>query len=502
MVRPRRETIVALGVTLLYAALALYRSLHHVMWADEWAVWLTGKMSATNWDVVRTVRYDGHPPIWYLILHGLSRIWPMPGIAAGVHALVASCSVFLIWRYGPFSLVEKILLPLGYFFFFEYSTITRSYAPAVMLALAAAALWPQASRRPVLYAALLLLIGQWSVYGMILSLTLAATVAARWWSEGAPAGWKWAAAVMAVSLVMFYLSMRPPADAVGRELWMNDWRQLSPGKALASWFDAYVPLPKMQKHWWNSQMLPLPDAARGAIGILIFAALAWSMQTRAARVAMIAGSAAVLAMVLLVYTGSMRHWGHWFIVLVLAVWIERVTLGQRGARLGNFLFMSILVVQAVGGVMAAMMDLRQPFSASPEAAVVIRSVGNDLPILGDFDYEMSPLAGELDRPIWLIRSDQARWFVRYDQRRKRNVTIKMIEDQSRELAEKEKSDVLLVMTYAAPIPDYFERVAEVAPETVGDEGYWIYRYRRNSAQSGQLVVPRRSTVLTAGEQGG
>ncbi len=100
-----------------------------------------------------------------------------------------------------------------------------------------------------------------------------------------------------------------------------------------------------------------------------------------------------------------------------------------------------------------------------------------LPVLGDFDYSLVSLAGNLNRPMWFLRSDQYGWAVRFDRRRKRNVTMKMIEDQTRELAEKEKSDVLLVMTYAAPIPDYFERVAEIPPGAVGEEAYWIYRYR-------------------------
>jgi hypothetical protein len=476
MARDLRPTLLAATVAILYGAAALYRSLHHVFWLDEWSVWLTSAMHRSVGDVIHAVRYDGHPPIWYVLLHGLARVWPDPRVAKIAHVAIASGTVYLIWRYGRFSLAEKILLPLGYFFFFEYSTITRSYAPAVMLALVGAAMFPSAGRRPIGYALLLFLIGQWSVFGMVLATALAAGVGIQW-IEARPAGWRVAAAIFIASIVLFYVSTRTPPDGTGNAIWMNDWRHLDPAKAAASLFDAYAPIPKITLHWWNTQAIALPNIVRGAMGLAIFAFFAVRLKTREARAILLVGTAAVLAIIFLIYAGSLRHWGHCFIVLVLAMWIERQIRGRSRSGMLDCAFAALLVVQAVGGMMAAALDWRQPFSSSPRAAEVIRAAGANLPVAGDFDYVIVPLAGELNRPIWFLRSNLEDWTVRYDIHRKRNVTLRMISDQVRALAERNHSDVLLVMTYAAPLPAYFEQIAQIPPATIPEEAFWIYKYR-------------------------
>ena len=50
-----------------------------------------------------------------------------------MQALLATGVWVLIYRWSPFSRAEKFLLLLGYFLFFEYFVISRSYTLAALL---------------------------------------------------------------------------------------------------------------------------------------------------------------------------------------------------------------------------------------------------------------------------------------------------------------------------------------------------------------------------------
>ena len=53
-----------------------------------------------------------------------------------LHVLVATTSAALLLRRSPFTLLEKGVLAFGYFPFFEYDTVSRSYALGVLFTFA------------------------------------------------------------------------------------------------------------------------------------------------------------------------------------------------------------------------------------------------------------------------------------------------------------------------------------------------------------------------------
>jgi len=450
------------------------------MWEDEWLLSVRALGQHSIADAIFSTRFDGHPPAWSVLIYFLTRVTTDPAAIKTLHVLIASTTIFLIWRFGPFTLLEKILLPLGYFLLFEYSTITRGYAAGVLLAVIAAIGFTSARRHPLRIWILLLLLGQFSLYSMILSLAIAAGLLANSVPERRSArSWLIPACILLSSLALFYIATRPAASAqLGQQ--MNISSALHPERAAAAMFDAFSPLPQLQLHWWNTQLIAWPEWLRGLLGLLVIAIAARTLRTRQSRIIFIFGCAAVFAVVLFIYTGYLRHWGHVFILFLIATWIDRRLRSNAPTRFARTVFLAIISIQAIAGITAAALHARYPFTSARQAAQFIRQTAPDLPIAGDFDYVLVSLAGELNKPIWYIRANRYAWAIPFDSDRRRNVSLAMIQDQVRDLAKRENSDVLLVMTYTVPLSKEFEPIAHIPPGTVQQEEFFIYRYRLSS----------------------
>lgn len=112
--RPPRETwAFALTLTAAFAAVALFTALRHEMWRDELQAWLIASESRTLAELVWNMRYDGHPPLWYLLLYAASRLTADPLAMKLLHVSVATASVLLVARRAPFTRLQKSLFAFG-----------------------------------------------------------------------------------------------------------------------------------------------------------------------------------------------------------------------------------------------------------------------------------------------------------------------------------------------------------------------------------------------------
>src|SRR5690606_884814 len=79
-------------------------------------------------------RYEGHPPLWYIILWCISKFTHNLAAVQGVHFFIAAAPVFFILFFSRIPLVTRILIPFGYYYLFEYAVLSRNYAAAILLA--------------------------------------------------------------------------------------------------------------------------------------------------------------------------------------------------------------------------------------------------------------------------------------------------------------------------------------------------------------------------------
>jgi hypothetical protein len=202
--------------------------------------------------------------------------------------------------------------------------------------------------------------------------------------------------------------------------------------------------------------------------------------------------AAMLFFEYAVYCGYLRHFGHFFIVLVACLWLERVWGNGKQTRPGflsrlamlcerpkRIIIIVLLCVHFGVGIFASVMEWRYPFSQGRNAAQYIRENGLDkLPIVGYMDFVASSVAGYLDRPIYYPNSDSFGTFIIFDNKRRPVMGLQDVVDSAARLAEKNKSDVLLVLhldimgdsRFIVPLKKFTGNIQ-------GDEEFYLYRLK-------------------------
>lgn len=86
---PSRWWPLVLGVLALQVALILA----HRPWVDEWQALEIAVQSPSLANLFHNIRYEGHPPLWYLLLRALAAPLPDPAWALPLAALVLALPI-------------------------------------------------------------------------------------------------------------------------------------------------------------------------------------------------------------------------------------------------------------------------------------------------------------------------------------------------------------------------------------------------------------------------
>lgn len=123
----------------VFAVLALQTVLvvMHDPWLDEWQALQISLQSPTFGALFENLRYEGHPPTWYLLLRGAGSILPPRWILAAVQLPIAIAIQVLILFRLPLQRVERLLLACNPYVLIDYGAISRSLGLGVLLLLAA-----------------------------------------------------------------------------------------------------------------------------------------------------------------------------------------------------------------------------------------------------------------------------------------------------------------------------------------------------------------------------
>ena len=410
----------------VYAVVLLLGHLHHEMWRDELHCWALGRHATGLWDMLTgDRRYDGHPFLWYYLLHLVSRL-TRSWVALHVVTMVLAIGAAVLWlRYAPIPRALRVLLLGSYYLLYEYGVMSRSYTLGLALLFTFCALYHPRRIRYVPSAVVLGLMSATSMYGTIMALALAFFLFSQGpGRHGAPAAdgrqrfvfpadWIAGLIVLTLGLLLTALTTWPPADAIYhpgpprpvtaatvQNALLNYWMGMFPFGDLVSWnwpggdylfsrwrsIDPYVPW--LGAGWLLAWLVALRRSPRLAmtygLGVLLMAAAQHT-----------------------IYPGGWRHLVHYFIFMVACLWLyARQTRTRAPDRLLQTLLVLNLAVQIPTGVVAFLTDWRQVFSRSAEAALFIRQHHlQDQPVVADPDDPVTPIAAILDRPFFFPVSD-------------------------------------------------------------------------------------------------
>ncbi len=404
--------VLPLLVTAAFLAITAPLVLHHAMWRDEADPFVLARDSPSLLSLLAGTRYEGHPPLWYVLLWTLTRVTVVPLAAQWLNLALAALTVFLFTRFAPFPLIARILLPFGYYVLFEYAVIARNYQVMILLAVLFCIAWRYRPRNFVLLGTLIALLCATHVFGVIMATGFGAallveylgTSEARAYIRGHLAAFFAGVLIAAGGAALCTALVIQPSDSG----WLPDWRlDLIPahvGRTVTALGDAYFPLPVDGVHFWNAQVLP--DWAAGILGVLALVVSILAVAASPQALAFLAMTDGGLLLFLHTkYYGAWRHHGILFIAFLIAVWIRRDRVPVPMIRLPRWLsswrFAGVtvtlaVVVQIYGSVIACWFAIQHPFSESERAAAFLSArLRSETVVVARSDVGMASLAAYL-----------------------------------------------------------------------------------------------------------
>lgn len=456
--RPGPDWRFAWGLTAVFALLGGVLQGRHELFRDEVQAWLIARDLGVI-DLLRYLRYEGHPSLWYLCLKALATFADSLQAMQMLHLALIAAAVWTGAAFAPCSRLCKVLVACGYFFAFEYSIIARNYALGVLLGFAYCALICRRPARPLAMGVVLALMANTSAHALVVAVAAMAALVVeqllrqyppgpspRAAGAGGPSpGWascprlpalSWrglglALAIMVAGVAFAFWTLRPPADGGYAAEWHTELDPHRAALVFSQLTNAFLPMPDWQLHFWNSHILyqlPHDGVVRGALAAAILLAAALALAATPAALALFLCSVAGLDLLFYAkYIGYVRHHGFLFVAFLMAMWMRscctrvdsrRGRLARviaAGSRCGRWAFVGVLVVQVGAAIVALALDAHLPWSPAGEVTTFLRTHRENRLVVGLSDWQASVVAGPLGRePIYFPRGRRFGTYVRLD----------------------------------------------------------------------------------------
>lgn len=158
------------GAFLIYVISHIVLCIYHEPWFDECVAWMIAKCTGVKDLIFYVPHYEGHPPLWHLLLKIFASCNVDFHIALSVCVIVfSSISVYLIIFKSPFLRVIRLAIPFTYFIYYQYSVISRPYCMMMLAFCLLAIFYKKRNEKPGLYVVMLLFLCLTSAYGILLA---------------------------------------------------------------------------------------------------------------------------------------------------------------------------------------------------------------------------------------------------------------------------------------------------------------------------------------------
>ncbi len=509
----------------LYAIVVLLGMLRHELWRDEYQAWLFARDSASLRELFSHLRYEGHPPLWHLMLYVITRFTEQPMAMQMLHLSIVTGTVWLVLRHAPFGRVFRLAFCFGYYMLYEYAVLSRNYALGLFFAVWFCIRYRDRVRPGMELGLILALMALSNPFATMLSLALLAFLAVDRLATSKPPFVRFErGTVLTLGLGLSGVGLAlwrilPPADGgfFDFEAIPGGFHAESLSQALSHVFTSYVPIPQSGIANWNTNWVAGwggPWVLLGSLLILVLSVIVLLQNHRALLFYLMAtGGYLIYFHLFAMAPQHLRYTGHLFLVLIMSLWLSRTLAARRthpwphgagraGAAIERPFIAILLAAQIWGGIVLYANDWRHPFTHNKAAAAFLVESGYDSSaMVGSQDFMVLPFAAIFNRQMYYPEREGLGSFVVWDQKRRRPITPGMILAPCPDLFRQTGKAVLLILSAEMtktvdgkilpireePLGDGFQFsfLKDFAgPSICGDGKYYIYKFDRVADSAG------------------
>ncbi len=411
--KSKKSFLFILAILLLWLAVVIFTESRHEFWRDEIRALTLVQEAGNPLDLLRLIRYEGHPLLWFLILYIGKSLINTPLILPIISILIAFTAVAIFMFYSPFPLWFRCLFIFNAFPLYEYSVMARNYGITMLLLFIAALLYRKRQQQPILLAFVLALMANTNVHAIILS----GLIAVIWvWDhftekKEVPQKVSWRTLILPlliilVGMMICILVILPPQDLI----LVRTGQSHSIRELIRSLINAVF-----RPDITFDKIMPEIFPSLGII-ILFFVSAFGLLRKPALMLAALACQTAMGLTFLLAYTGKYRHQGLFLIFIVALYWlynekVEKQPL-HKNLNLVNktgFFALSILIIGNIFMLKSTVVaDINIAASASKQFGTFLNQseTYHNAIILPEPDYMMESLPYYSDNRIYFPREDR------------------------------------------------------------------------------------------------
>lgn len=448
------NSIYDIALFLLWLVAVLWISTYHEFWRDEVRALSIATSADGLGELPALLVNEGHPSLWYVILH-ISQLLLGSPIALKVSALlVAAISILIFLFFSPYGTWQKALFIFGYLPFYEYAVFARNYGISMLFMFAFTAIYSSVKYRPVLLSIILFLLANTNIHSLIIVMLFCAI----WIYEKKQIIFRldnikmtiWhVIALLIISIgVIFCISTTVPeaTSLVTKEISF----QLEVRDFVHKVFSAMVYPGEPFNSLFRDPLL------KALIPFLLIASL---MPSPHRALSLYLGFIAFSLFFLVIYPGSIRHQGILYCFILCLLWMHQKDAENKyfgSERLKSFLFKLqywtlnlLLIVQLYAGSKHVLKDVNTPLSSSKDFSEFVMSIPayNNALIVGEPDVLLESLHYYLPNSTYLLRETKFKRYVSFTTEAKRNYSMhELLADVENLSADKNVPILVLIST--------------------------------------------------------
>ena len=489
-------------VPLIFLLFSLLLIGEHEMWRDELQAWLLVRDSTNLISLSENLKYEGHPGLWYFILFPLTRFSSNPSSMQILHLLISTSSIYVLFKWSPFTNIQKLFLTFSYFLFYEYSLIVRSYSVSTLLIFIFCTLFENRGKNIIKISCVLALLSHTSIFGLFISLCFFLSIILEYSIEfllknkGTRDIWKKSNFIaFFISIFGFLTSLiqlLPPKDSPTVNTEINFPPKFSNLIDLCGdIIKSYIPIPELRLNFWGTTITNnnfILQILFILFFIYVFITFLKYFIKKPTVIFLYLSSSCILSIFfLLKFPGALRHHGFLFIILIASLWIFKYCFLKNQNKIENslkrkvnFAATFLFGLQALAGIIAASYDAIYPFSSAKETANFLRKNNFiDSQIISYRDFAGSAVLGHIPnkKSFYYLDSASNGSYIKWNNRRNRKVKNEDLEEASLKLSSGGE-DVILILN--DPIDAFgfsdknFREIFVSKDSVVADEKFYVY----------------------------